>query len=179
MGFLPDDWTAVFLPEAPLLELVVRGSVLYFAILVLMRVMPRRTGGQLATMDLVFIVLIANAGAQAIGDYSALADAVVVIATLMAWNVVVNAVSYRNRLVEKLVSAAPLQVVRDGRMLRRHMRQEWLTEEELMSHLRELGIEDLAEVKAAYVEGEGKLTAVRRKKSGSQQPAPQPHSSVP
>ena len=39
-------------------ELLVRGTVLYVGILVLMRIMPRRTGGELAIMDLVFVLLI-------------------------------------------------------------------------------------------------------------------------
>ena len=53
MKFLPDDWAAVFAMQSPLLELIVRGAVLYLAILLLMRFMPRRTGGELAMMDLV------------------------------------------------------------------------------------------------------------------------------
>ena len=42
------------------------------------------------------------------------------------------------------------------------MRREFLTEDELRDQLRRLGIEDLASVKAAYVEAEGKITAIER-----------------
>jgi len=42
------------------------------------------------------------------------------------------------------------------------MRREFLTEEELVSRLRQQGIERVADVKAAYVEGEGKITAIKR-----------------
>ena len=163
MKFIPDDWASVFWPETALLELVARGSALYFGILVLMRLMPRRTGGELATMDLIFIVLIAEAAAHSMGDYTSVVDGIVVIATLMAWNYLVNALSYRVPFIERLVSSPPLQVIRDGRLLRRNMRREFLTEEELMSHLREQGIDDVEDVKAAYVEGEGKITAVSTK----------------
>ena len=162
MSFMPDDWPGIFQPETALLELMARGSALYFGILILMRLMPRRTGGQLATMDLIFVVLIAGAGTHALNVYTSVADAIFVIATLMGWNYVINALSYRVRFIERLVSAPPLQIVRDGQLLRRNMRSEWVTEEELMSHLRELDIDDIKDVKAAYVEGEGKVTAVRR-----------------
>jgi uncharacterized membrane protein YcaP (DUF421 family) len=37
-----------------------------------------------------------------------------------------------------------------------------LTEQELMSHLREQGIQAVTDVKVAYVEGEGKITAISR-----------------
>ena len=33
MQLLPPDWSDMFAPETPLLELVVRGTVLYFGIL--------------------------------------------------------------------------------------------------------------------------------------------------
>ena len=166
MDFNPNDWTSVFQPEAALLELIARGSVLYLGILVLMRLMPRRTGGELATMDLIFVVLIAEAAAHALGDYTSVADGIIVIATLMAWNYLINALSYRVRFIERLVSAPPLQVVRDGRLLRRNMRREWVTEDELMSHLRENGFSDVKDVKAAYVEGEGQITALGKKGGG-------------
>src|SRR5690606_25409856 len=135
--------------ETPLLELVARGSVLYLAILVLMRFMPRRTGGELALMDLVFVVLIANAAANALGDYSAVPDAIVLIATLMFWDYLLNVLSYRFPLVERWVSPPPLEIIRNGKLLRRNMKQELLTEEELIEQLRQLGIEAIDDVKVA------------------------------
>lgn len=152
----------MFTPEIPILELMARGSILYFGILILMRLMPRRTGGELATMDLIFVVLIAESAAHALGDFTSVTEGMVLIMVLMAWNYLVNALSYRVPLIERLVSTPPLQIVRDGRLLPRNMRREFLTEEELMSYLRQQGIDDLKEVKAAFVEGEGQITAIRR-----------------
>lgn len=152
----------MFDSNVALLELMGRGSALYFAILLLLRFMPRRIGGELATMDLIFIVLISQAAAHSMGDYTSVTDGLVMISTLMGWNYLTNSLSYRFAFVEWLVSSPPLQVVRDGKFLRRNMRSEFLTEEELMSHLREQGIDNISVVKAAYVEGEGKITAVRK-----------------
>lgn len=160
--FQPDDWSKVFALETPLLELIVRGTVLYFAILALMRVMPRRTGGEMALMDLVLIVLIANAAANALGDYTAVLDGIVVIATLMAWDYTLNALSYRSRFIERCVSPPPLQIIRNGTLLRRNMRREFLTEDELLENLRRQGIEGVHEVKTAYIEGEGDITVIKR-----------------
>lgn len=166
MDLLPDSWSTIFALETPLLELVARGSVLYLAILVLMRFMPRRTGGELALMDLVFVVLIANAAANALGDYSAVPDAIVLIATLMFWDYLLNVLSYRFPLVERWVSPPPLEIIRNGKLLRRNMKQELLTEEELIEQLRQLGIEAIDDVKVAYVESEGKITAIPRTRRG-------------
>ena len=165
MNWLPDAWSDLFVVETPVLELVVRGTILYFSILVLMRFMPRRTGGELATMDLIFLLLIAEAASNAFGEYTSVSEGLVLVLVLMGWNYIINAASYRFRFVEKLVSSPPIQVIRDGRMLRRNMRREFLTEEELMSSLRQQSIASVDEVKAAYIEGEGALTVVRYKES--------------
>jgi uncharacterized membrane protein YcaP (DUF421 family) len=58
--------------------------------------------------------------------------------------------------------AAGAAVVRDGALLRRNMRREFLTEDELMESLRQEGIDELKDVKAAYVEAEGKITVIGR-----------------
>ena len=163
MNWLPDAWSDLFAVETPVLELVVRGTILYFTILALMRFMPRRTGGELATMDLIFLLLIAEAASNAFGEYTSISEGLVLVVVLMGWNFIINAASYRFRFIEKLVSSPPIQVIRDGRMLRRNMRREFLTEEELMSSLRQQSIASVDEVKAAYIEGEGALTVVRFK----------------
>ena len=66
---------------------------------------------------------------------------------------------------DPLVSPRALPVVRDGRLLRRNMRAEFLTEEELVRQLRLEGVEDLGEVKAAYVEGDGSLSVTKHEES--------------
>lgn len=155
------EWGFVFMPGTSLFELLGRGSALYFALLVLIRVMPRRTGGELATMDLVFILLIAEAAAHSLGDYTSIADGMIMIATLMAWDWIMNALSYRVPAIERLVSAPPIQVIRRGTLLRRNMRREYLTEEELMGHLRQEGITSLADVRTACIESDGRISVVR------------------
>ena len=160
--FFPDDWSRLFVLETPVLELVARGAILYFVILILMRLMPRRSGGELAVMDLIFALLIANAAAHALGAYTSVTDGIIMIAVIMSLNYLVNALSYRVPLIERLVSASPLQIIRNGRLLRRNMRSEFITEDELMSHLRRHGISTIDDVEAAYVEGEGHITVIRK-----------------
>lgn len=162
MKLTPDNWLEVFAPQTSLLELAARGVILYFGILVLMRFMPRRAGAELATMDLIFALLIAEAAAHSLGDYTSVADGIILIMIIMACNYLINILSYRLPFIERLVSAPPLQIIRNGELLRRNMRREFLTEEELMSYLRQQGIDDVKDVKSAHVEGEGKITVVNK-----------------
>lgn len=165
LPFTNPDWLDIFQLETPLLELLARGSAIYLGVLVLMRLMPRRAGGELARMDLVFLLLIAEAATHGFGEYTTVGDALIVIATLMAWDYLINLLSFRIPLVERLVSAPAVQIVRDGRLLRRNMRREYLTEDELMSFLHQEGVDDLGDVKAAWVESEGKISVVPKRRS--------------
>ncbi|MBF0664912.1 MAG: DUF421 domain-containing protein [Brevundimonas sp.] len=158
----PPDWAEIFQAETPLLELVARGSAIYLGVLMLMRIMPRRAGGELARMDLIFLLLIAEAVTHGLGEYTTVADALIVIVTLMVWDYVINLLSFRIPFVERLVSSPPVEVIRDGRLLRRNMRREYLTEDELMSALRKEGLDDVSRVKAARVESEGRISVVPR-----------------
>ena len=56
--------------------------------------MLRRTGGELATMDLIFVFLIAEATSPAMGDFTSVADGILLIVILMTWNYLVNFLSY-------------------------------------------------------------------------------------
>jgi uncharacterized membrane protein YcaP (DUF421 family) len=150
----------VFAPETPLLELIARGFVLYLGILALMRLLRRRTGGEVAHMDLIFMLLVAEAAAHSMGHYSAVGDGLLVIVTFMALNYAVNALSYYVPAFKKLATLRPLEVVKDGKPLLDNMRREFLTEEELMSYLRQNGMDDLSKVKIAMIEAEGKLSFV-------------------
>ena len=162
---MPSDWSRVFAPETPLLELIARGAALYFGILILMRFMLRRSVGDLAGMDLIFIILLAEAAAHSLGDYTTIADGAVLILVLVGSNYLVNFLSYHVPLVERLTSNPPVLVVKDGELLRRNMRREFVTEQELMEHLRQEGIEEIADVREAYIEENGKFTAIRKKDS--------------
>ena len=82
MAPLEIDWSGIFKPEAPLLEAVLRGTVIYFVLLAL-RLTPRRTLGSVGIMDLLVVVLIAEAAGKAMGEYDTLTEGIVLVATLI------------------------------------------------------------------------------------------------
>ena len=154
------DFEALFAIEGSVLETILRSTILYFGILLLMRILPRRTGGELAVMDLIFVLLIAEAATHSIGDYSSLTEGFIAIGTLMSWDYLVNLLSFHVPVVEKLFSAPAIQIIKRGKMLRRNMRSEYITEEELKENIRKKGLEDISQVKHAFVEGDGKITII-------------------
>ena len=60
-----------------------------------------------------------------------------------------------------LLKAPSLLIVKDGRLIKPAMRREMISEEELMGQLREQEIDDIAQVRAARVEGDGRLSVLK------------------
>ena len=89
----------------------------------------------------------------------------------MAWNYALEWLGCRFPYIEKLLSPPPLPLIKNGRMLPENMQKELLTEEDLMSQLREQGIERVSQVKQACLEGDGKISVIeKRKKTTRRQP---------
>ncbi|MGN9778115.1 DUF421 domain-containing protein [Micromonospora sp. H33] len=161
------DWRAVFTPDTPLLEIVVRGSVMYLTLFFLLRVLLKRESGTTGVTDLLVIVLIADAAQNGMAkDYTSLADGVVLVATIIGWACLLDALAYRWPAAARVIRPGSLVLVRDGRMLRRNMRRELVTEEELYAKLREQGVDDLADAREVRMESDGGFSVITRSREG-------------
>jgi uncharacterized membrane protein YcaP (DUF421 family) len=77
------------------------------------------------------------------------------VATIFGWDYLLDWAGYRFPRIQRLLRPAPLLLVKDGRIVRRHLRRELITEAELMSQLRLQGVDDVTQVQKAYLEGDG------------------------
>ncbi len=157
------DWGRLFLPDTSPIEIFVRGTVMYMALFVLLRVVLKREAGAVGITDLLVVVLLADAAQNAMAaEYTSLPDGVLLVTTIVFWAYALNWLGFRVPLIQRLVHPRALPLVKDGRMLRRNMRHELITEDELVSQLRLQGVEDVSQVKAAYMEGDGRISVVER-----------------
>lgn len=157
--FDPVDWQQMFVPDTPLLEIFVRGTIMYLALFLMLRCILKRQAGGIGISDILVIVLIADAAQNGMaGDYTALPDGIFLVLTIIFWNYLLDWLSYHVPLVSKLVEPPPLPLIKYGRMLKSNMRKELISEEELMSQLREQGVDEVAKVKTACMESDGKLS---------------------
>ena len=153
----------MFLPDRPLLEIILRGTIMYIALFVLLRMILKRQTGSLGMTDLLLITLLADASQNAMaGEYKSLPDGIVLVATIIFWNYTFDWIAFRSPWFTRLIEPAPLPLVRNGKMLRRNMRQELITEEQLMGQLREQGVSSLAMVKEVFIESDGQISVVQR-----------------
>jgi len=169
-SLLQIDWKAVFVPEVALLEIVLRGTLVYLLLFFVLRVL-RREAGALGISDLLVVVLIADAAQNAMSsEYKSVTEGAVLVGTIMAWDYSLDWLGYRFPAFARVLRPAPLPLVKDGRALRQNMRKEMISMEELMSQLREQGVEHLSEVKRCYLEGDGHVSVIKKDSGGGDGP---------
>ena len=155
------DWHQIFVPTGSLLELVVRGSLMYLLILAGFRLF-RRDAGSLSVSDLLVVVLIADAAQNGMaGEYKSLTEGAVIVATIFAWNYVLDWLAYRSRFVYWLLHPPSLLLIRNGQIQFRNLRSQLITKDDLLEQLREQGVESVARVKTCFLEGDGRMSVIR------------------
>lgn len=163
-GFLGLDWQEMFALSMPVLEIVVRGSAMYWFLFVIFRFLIRRDVGSVGIADILLLVLVADASQNAMaGEYRSVSDGMILVATLISWNMLLDWLSFRFKAFRRFAEPSVLHLVRDGRMLRRNMRREFITEEELWAKLRHAEVSDLAQVKLATLEADGEISVIKHK----------------
>ena len=156
------EWKSVFVPSVHIAEIFLRGTIVYLFLLIVLRIL-RREAGAIGISDLLVVVLIADAAQNAMAsEYKSITEGIILVTTIAFWDYFLDWLGYRFPSLQRLIRPAPLQLIEDGQMQRRNMRQEMITEEELMGQLRQQGVESAEEVKKCYLEGDGHISVITR-----------------
>ena len=159
----------LFEVHVPVLELVLRGTLVYWLRFLIFRFLLRRDVGAVGIADILLLVIVADAAQNAMsGGYKTFAEGAILVLTIVAWNWLLDLLAYRFTAVRRLTAPGRLTLIQRGVPQRRNLRREFITMDELHEKLREQGIEKLSEVKAAYLEGDGQISVIRNSAS----PAP-------
>lgn len=155
-------WLELFGTQMPISEIVIRGTVVYWFLLLMFRFVVRRDLGGLGIADVLLIVIVSDAAQNAMaGGYTTIGEGLVLLSTIIGWNLFVNWLAFHFPTVERLTSPPRLLLVRHGRILHGNLNRELLTVEDLMSQLRLLGVERIDQVKHAYLERGGNISVIR------------------
>jgi uncharacterized membrane protein YcaP (DUF421 family) len=156
------DWGELFAVRVPVLEILVRGSAIYWFLFLVFRFVIRRDIGALGIADMLLLVILADAAQNAMaGEYKSITEGLILLSVIIGWNMLIDWLSWRFRAVSRFATPRPLPLVRHGRFLRSNLRRERLSAEEVMSKLREQGIAHLRDVRHAYMESDGQISVMR------------------
>jgi len=167
------DWSRMFVPQNPILETIIRGSVMYLAMFALMRVFRRQTGS-IGPADLLVLLLIADAAQNGMADeYKSITEGLILVATIMGWEYAIDRLSFSFPSIGRVIERPPLLLIRDGELIEKHLDQELLTKDDLMSQLRQKGVGDVARVSRCFLEGDGHISVITSDNPTTAQQTPQ------
>ncbi len=138
---------------------------MYFILFGLLRLVLKRQAGGIATTDVLVVVLLAEvAGNGFANEYKSVVEGGFLVGIILFWSYVFEWAAYRFPVIERILTPPTLRLIENGKMLHRNMRTELITKEELMAQLREVGIDDIAQVKLACMEADGMISIIKMEK---------------
>ena len=145
----------------------VRTVILYFAILISMRIMGKRQLGEMEISEFIVAALIADLAATPLQDIGIpLLNGLVPIIIMFYLEIIIAGLNMRSVKLRKLTYGRPEIIIRNGRIIREAMQKNRFTLDELMQELRAQGLTDTAQVEYAVLETNGQLSIIL--KSGDQ-----------
>lgn len=156
------DFQRIFLGDLPLefvLEVAFRTAFMFAFTVILVRLLGKRGMGQLSPFELVIIIALGSS----VGDPMFYPDvpllhAMIVVTVIVLMQRALVRVADRSKLVERFVESEPRLFVREGVVDIDALARERFARDELFTMLREEGVEQLGQVKRAYLEPSGRVS---------------------
>ena len=156
----PIDWHTLFVPSMHIGEVVLRGTLVYLLLFVLLRMLGREAG-HIGISDMVVVVLIADAAQNAMAsEYRSVTEGAILVGTIAFWDYFLDWLGFRVLAVRRLLRPVPMLLIKNGRLQRRNLEQEKIQEEELVGQLREKGVRGVDEVEACYLESNDRISVI-------------------
>ena len=139
-------------------EKILRSLLVFVFLAIALRLGGKRELAQINVLDLAVLLLASNALQNAlIGNDSTVTGGVIGAGTLFLANYVFVRVTYRNARIRRVLEGRPRVLLRDGKLDRRAMTKEAITEEELVDQMLDKGMTDFSQVGLIVLETNGKL----------------------
>ena len=151
------------LPElgSTLPEVVVRTAIVYFFLVLVLRVTGKREVGQMSILELIVILVISDAVQNSmVGENTSLWGGLVAGVTLFVADTLLKLASRRSERLRKTLEGEPRLLVRDGRILTRALREEGVEVDDVRAAARGVGIARLDDVRLAVLETDGSISII-------------------
>src|SRR6187431_1223014 len=129
------------------MELVIRATIIYWFLWLVVRGTGKRSLSELTPLDLLITVVLGDFVQQGVTQEDmSMTGAIVVVSTFVGWMLLGDAISRRSKNVERVLDGEAVIVMRNGQPDLERLRVERLTIEDLLGSAREAGYGDLSEI---------------------------------
>ena len=146
-----------------MLMVLYKTVMIYFIILLLIRIMGKREISRLSPFDLVVAIMIAELAVIPIEDKSlTLLEGLLPIIVLVILEISMSIISLKSNFLRGLINGRPEIVIKDGQVIYNVLKKARYNINDLLLQLREKDIFSIAEVKLALLETSGNLSVLRK-----------------
>ena len=157
-------WADMFQVGLPVLEKVLRPVIVYFFLVVGLRLAGKRELAQLNTFDLVVLLTLSNTVQNAIiGNDNSVLGGIIGAATLLALNYLVVRFLFTHAKLDEIVEGTPEVIIEHGQIKQGVLRKELITLPELEVAAHKQGFASLHEIEKAVLEPGGSLSFIARR----------------
>lgn len=148
---------------------LIRSVILYFTVILSLRLMGKRQIGELQPGELVVTIMISECAAAPIQDLDRPAlNGIIAIFCLVILEVLLSVATLKLPWARRMLDGSPTLIIKNGVIDQKAMKALRLTIDDINESLRQQGVFDIREVAFALVETGGKLSV--KKKSLKDQP---------
>lgn len=149
------------------MDAVLRGFIVFLFLLVLTRLLGRRTLGEMTPFDFVLLLIISEATQEAlIGDDFSATNSFIVVGTLIGTDIALSFLKQKSKTIDKWLDGTPTILVKNGNLLRDRMEKARIDEEDILGAAREKrGIGTLKEIDYAVLESSGEISIIPVRRS--------------
>ena len=149
-----------------MITIFIRTLIIYFILIITMRIMGKRQIGELELSELVTTLLLSEIATLPITDRDIpVLFAVIPIITLLSLEVILSVILIKFPSLKNLLSPRPNIIIEKGKLNQKELTKLRISTDELMCELRRSGYTDISEVYYAIAEGNGKLSIIPRAES--------------
>lgn len=148
------------------MDSVLRALAMYAVLLLIFRLVGKRSLSQITTFDFVILLVVGEATAQALlGEDFSLVRAALVIATLVIVERLSDYLSWRFPTFRRTTQGVPVVLVENGAVVTHAMRKSHLSVDDVVTAGRQLhGLERLDQIKWAVLESSGGISVVPKER---------------
>lgn len=141
----------------------IRTFILYFLIIVALRLTGKRQLGDLEPSELVVTIMISELAAVPMQDYAIpILSGIIPILTLVSLELIISCISYKSVKFRSVICGRPAVIIKDGKIIQSEMKKARLTLDELTESLRQWAVLDIKKVQYAILETNGQLSVIQK-----------------
>jgi uncharacterized membrane protein YcaP (DUF421 family) len=159
-------WSNMLVPGVPWLEKIIRPLIVYWALILLLRLFGKRELAQLNANDLVVLLMISNTVQNAIiGNDNSVTGGLLGAVMLLVFNYVTVRFLYQHQRIDRLIEGGGSVLIAGGAIQKASLDKELITLTELEAAGHKQGFESLDQVEKCVLEPGGGLAFFGRKPS--------------